>query len=115
MALVVFHDHGCHPLDRFLKQGFRHVFCAVAQGDYWIVIDSMAGRPVVKVVAGTTFDLAAFYRNEGMTVVETEGGPGIRAPFAFSNCVGMVKAVLGIRAPFRVTPYQLFRFLRRRT
>lgn len=113
MALVVFHDHGCHLLDPLLKRGFRHVFCCISQGDYWILIDGMAGKPMVKVVAGTQIDLAAFYRNEGYTVVSVNEGPGVRSPLAVANCVGIVKAVLGLRAPFVWTPYQLYKFLRR--
>lgn len=115
MALVVFHDHGCHVLDPLLRRGFRHVFCVISQGPYWIRIDGMAGKPTVEVVAGTQIDLAAFYRNEGYTVVSVNEGPGTRAPFAIANCVGLVKAVLGLRAPFALTPHQLYRFLRKRT
>ncbi len=112
-ALVVFHDHGCHVLDPLLRQGFRHVFCAVESGDSWISIDSRAGVMVVKVVAPSGYDLATFYRGEGFTVVETtQRAVPTRAPFAMANCVGCVKAVLSI-CSFAVTPWRLYKFLRR--
>ena len=114
MALVIFCEDDGHPLARLLRPGFRHCFCAVCDGAYWIKVDGLDGRPQVKVVERAGFDLAAFYRNEGYTVVEVEPGPGPRAPFAIVNCVGMVKSALGIRAPFAWTPYRLYRFLRGR-
>jgi hypothetical protein len=112
-ALAVFHGHGCHPLDRLLKPGFRHCFAAVLAGDYWVRLDGMAGVPAVDVVAAGDFDLAAFYRQHEYVVVETEQrARPLRTPFVAANCVGVVKAVLGVRAPFAVTPYRLFRHLK---
>lgn len=112
--IAVFHDDGGgHCLAQFLKKGFRHVFCAIPAGDYWIVIDGQAGLPFIKVVAGTEYDLAEFYRGEGYCVVEvTTLRKPPNMPFVLSNCVGVMKVVLSIRAPFVVTPYQLFKYLR---
>lgn len=113
MKLVVFHDHGAHWLDPLLKPGFRHCFAVVQAGDYMISVDGLAGLPALDVVAASTYDLVGFYRDEGFTVVEVDEGIPIRVPCISSNCVGMVKAVLGIRAPFALTPYQLYRRLTR--
>ena len=111
-ALVVFHDHGCHVLSRFLKSGFRHVFAAVLAGDFWISIDSRAGVPVVEVIAPRGFDLAKFYRDQGFAVVETsQCTVPPRAPLLIANCVGCVKALLCIRAR-AITPYGLYKHLR---
>ena len=113
-ALVVFHGHGCHVLSRFLKPGFSHVYVAVRDGDYWISIDMRAGIPVIEAVAPGGFDLAVFYREQGFTVVETRQRTTVpRLPFAIANCVGFSKALLCIRAPFAVTPYGLYKHLRR--
>jgi hypothetical protein len=114
-ALVVFHGHGEGAFARLLKRGFRHVFCAVSDGRYWIAVDGKAGVPEVKVVASAHYDLAAFYREQGFTVVSVaQGRLPPRGPVAVANCVGMVKAALAIRAPFAVTPYGLFKHLTRR-
>lgn len=112
--IAVFHnDGGSHRLARFLKKEFRHVFCAIPAGDYWLTIDGRAGLPHLQVVAGTEYDLAEFYRGEGYSVVEvTTLRTPPNMPFILSNCVGVVKVVLSIRAPFVVTPYQLFKHLR---
>jgi len=112
-ALVVFHDHGEGWLCRLLKPGFRHVYCAINDGCYWIVTDGQAGLPEVKVAAAADYDLAAFYREQGFTVVETrQGARPPLGPFSIANCVGMVKAVLAIRST-AVTPYGLYRHLTR--
>jgi hypothetical protein len=113
-ALVVFHDHGNHVLARFLKPGFKHVFCALDDRTHWIRIDFMDTVPEVEVVAMSDYDLASFYRSVGFTVVETtQDDRGNRAPFTVANCVGLVKALLCLSAPFVWTPYRLYRYLRR--
>lgn len=111
-ALVVFHGHGCHPLARFLKPGFKHCFVVAEAGDYHVRLDGMDGKPVLDVVCGSDYDLATFYRREGYTVVKTSQRrtPPLW-PFVPSNCVGLVKAFLCISAPFAVTPYALYRHL----
>ncbi len=108
-ALVVFHDHGCHPLDRFLKPGFKHCFVVVDAEGYWVRLDGVGVYPVVDVVCGSDFDLATFYREEGYTVVKTrQQQPGLW-PFVTTNCVGLVSAVLCRRSLFVFTPYGLYR------
>ena len=112
-AIVVFWDPEDARWQWALKPGFRHVFCVIAQGPYWITVDSRMALPVVEVVTGADYNLAAHYRQEpGFTVVEwnQEQKPW-RTPFVVANCVGLVKAMLGIRAPFAQSPYQLFRHL----
>ena len=114
-AIVLFHHDSNHPLRRFLKSGFRHCLVVVETGDYWVLIDPRDGMPKIEVVAGATYDLAGFYRRNDYMAVETNivGGKLI-SPLALTNCVGAVKAILGIRKPFVVTPYRLFKFLEKR-
>ena len=112
-AIAVFHNSGGHWLDFLLKTDFKHVFCAIpSEKGYWIMIDGREGLPVFEVVAGTDFDLAEFYRDEGFTVVEVTKRQALNVPLVLSNCVGMVKASLGIRALGVITPYQLYKHLR---
>ncbi len=112
-ALAVFHDHGCHVLDPLLKRGFRHVFCAVQDDNgYWIRFDAKVGVPEIDVVAKPGFDLAGFWREHGFTVVEWERGSVVPwLPFVNANCVGSAKVVLGICAPWVLTPYGLYKYL----
>jgi hypothetical protein len=111
-ALVVFTGVGSHCLDRILKPGFKHCFCAVTdERGYWIVVNGRAGLPAVDVVAMADFDLKSFYEQEGLTVVQAPTGEAPRWPLTLTNCVGMVKSVLGINAFGVVTPWQLYRRL----
>ncbi len=110
-AIVCFHDDGSGFLSRFLKSGFRHCFVAIRNGNYWIVIDGQC-LPLAEVLAPGDFDLAAFYRDKGFTVVETEQRASVpRGPFVVASCVGLVKIVLGVRLT-AITPYGLYRDLR---
>ena len=111
MTLVIFHDNGGHILDPLLKQGFRHCFCVVNDGTYWIEINGKAGGPEIRVVAGSDYNLRRFYEGEGFTVIEAVHGDGAWLPLVLSNCVGVAKTVLGLSAPFVFTPYQLYRRL----
>jgi hypothetical protein len=74
----------------------------------------MSGILAVEVLAGSDFDLAKFYRDEGFAVVELEVGdkPPL-GPFVLANCVGLTKTLLGVRKLLIVTPYTLYRYLRR--
>lgn len=111
-VIVVFHDHGTHWLSRLLKPGFKHVFCAVEADGHWITLDGRAGVPVVEIVAAASYDLAAFYRERGYAVVETEQRGQVRpVPVVPYNCVGLVSAFLALGAPWVVTPWQLYKHL----
>lgn len=111
-AIVVFAAQGSHPMVRFLRRGFKHCFVVVEAGPYYVRVDGMAGAPDLDVVCSSDYDLAGFYRKEGYIVKETqqEDRPGLW-PFVEANCVGLVKAILGLSAPFAITPYCLYRRL----
>jgi hypothetical protein len=112
-ALGVFHDDCTTvPARLFGRPGFRHAFASVAVGGYWITVDGCEGVAAVRVMAGADYDLAAFYRDCGYTVVETEvRADGPWWPWMSATCVGVVKRMLAIRAPWVMTPWQLYRYL----
>lgn len=114
-ALAIFHDYGHGRFRKWLRWGFRHVFVAILHKGYWIVVDGRAGVPVVEVVAGADFDLAGFYRRQrGFTVIGlTAPRQQPFSPVMLGTCVGAVKRVLGIRRFWLLTPYQLYRHLKR--
>lgn len=114
--LLVFHSQGRdlpHWADRWLKDGFHHVFVCMRDDDWWIRVDAKVGVPTVEVLAPREFALAGFYRNQGYSVLETRPrGQLPILPYAYANCVGLAKGFLGIRAPLVLTPYQLYRHVR---
>ena len=113
-ALVVFHGHAAGFLARLCASGFGHCFVAIDDGRYWIIVDGRAGVPEVRVVAGNDYDLADFYREKGLLVVETEtANRAPRQPLMLGTCVGAAKRLLGLGAPRVLTPRQLYRHLTR--
>ncbi len=113
-ALVVFHDGGAQWLARFLKPGFRHVYVALLTEHAWIVVEGLKAVPTVDIAASSGDDLKWFFEDHGFTVVETEVREHRTRPtLAVGTCLGLVKAFLGIRKPWIVTPYQLYRYLKK--
>ena len=111
-AIVAFNNKGVHWADRFLHPDYKHCFCSVLVGDYWIMIDSTNEGPEIEVIAPKDFDLAKFYVDEGCSVISLDfDRKSVVYPIMLSNCVGAVKAVLSIRKPLVFTPYQLWRHL----
>lgn len=112
---MVFRDECNRWYAAALKRGFRHVFCLIDDGRYWVLVDGLMGVPIVTAAAPSDYDAAGWYREQGFAVIEMERGsePPL-GPFIAANCVGMVKVALGIRAPFAFTPYQLYRSMRKR-
>jgi len=103
---------------RLLRRGFRHCFLAMHDGERWTTLDPLASRLVVgHPPVEADFDLPGFYRGVGLRVL----GPFVpRAPearwlppLAPLSCVTVVLRVLGLRRALLLTPWQLYRFLRR--
>lgn len=116
-ALILYHNENPDWLyRRILRFGFRHCAILIDDGEYWIGLDSADGRPLVKVIADSDFDLAAHYRCYlGYTVqeVDMEQGQALSGGLALQNCVTAIKRLLCIRAWWVQTPYRLYRYLER--
>lgn len=101
---------------RLLRPGFRHCFLALNDGAHWITLDPLSTYTDVAVQpVPARFDLAAWYRAAGRTVVparidRTRRRPAPWAPF---TCVEVVKRALGIHDRWLLTPFQLYRHLLR--
>lgn len=115
---IVFGGEADQPWLRPLKRGFRHCFAALADETGWTVLDPLSGRLVVaRLDLPAGFDLPGFYRRAGLQVL----GPFAAAeprrrwlpPLGPFTCVALCRALLGPAAPFAITPYGLFRFLKK--
>jgi hypothetical protein len=116
-ALAVFVDHAeCRWL-RTLKPGYRHCFVAVRDGGSWLVCDPVKDRmELVLLTLPARFDLAQFYAGRGHRVLVGRTRPDLpRRPLLPTplTCVAVVKRIVGVRAPWVLTPWQLFRHLSR--
>jgi hypothetical protein len=116
LALVVFVDHASSLWLRALRPGFRHCFVALLDGSLWLTCDPLKDRIQVSILpVSARFDLAAFYARQGHTVLLGTINPNLpRQPFTLAplTCVTVAKRLLGVRAPWIATPWQLCRLLR---
>lgn len=115
-ALVVFENNTRLSGLRWLRTGFRHCFVALQRDEVWVVCNPFSHYTDLDVVIGWTgARLGAWYRQHGFLVVETVARvPAERcAPIRPFTCVEVVKRVLGVRAPWVLTPWQLYRHLTR--
>ena len=116
-ALVVFSGRSGVRWLRWLKPGFRHCFVAVDDGIEWLTVDPLLHRLEIRASRlASDFDLAAEYRRMGLDVIEVmPASVALRcAPFGLFTCVETAKRLLGIRARWVLTPWQLYRLLSRR-
>lgn len=105
---MVFKSESDHPFASFLKEGFRHVFVVVEYEGFWSVIDP---GPNVTEVYATGADPIEYYKERFIVVEVDPSKMGKERPlFVISSCVGMAKAVLGIRC-WAITPWQLYGYL----
>ena len=115
LALVVFVDHAeCRWL-RVLRAGFRHCFVVIRDGSVWLACDPLKDRIELSVLPiPQCFDLPGFYAGRGLRVLGGATKPDLpRRGFAIAplTCVTVAKRLLGVRAPFVMTPWQLYRQL----
>jgi hypothetical protein len=116
---VVFTDGRPHWWNRFLKPGFSHTYVLIWDGACWLLVDpSLSHCRVTILDQFEPIPPTEWLRVPGATVLEArpevvEGR--LRHPWILGllTCVEGVKAVLGIRRPCILTPWQLAKYLRR--
>ena len=96
---------------RWLKPGFIHCLVLVESKGQWIKIEGQNGMVCIA-LAGSFNNVAKHYSNQGATVVVTNVDVNLMFPLVERTCVGLTKAVLGIRS-WALTPWQLYQHLTR--
>ena len=116
LALVVFVNRADSLWLRGLRPGFRHCFVALRDEGTWLACDALKDRLELSVLPiSPEFNLASFYAKRGHTVLLGTTRPNLpRRPLAVAplTCVTIAKRLLGVRAPWVVTPWQLCRHLK---
>ena len=115
LVLVVFVDATACPWLRPLRRGFRHCFAVLRAGPLWLACEPLKDRIELDVLdLPDGFDLGAFYSRQGHRVLLGQR-PGLESRPRFApaplTCVTVVKRVVGIRAPWVWSPWQLYRHL----
>jgi hypothetical protein len=106
---------------RWLRPGFRHCFCllpADAAGRAWLLVDARCNRLDVRLLNNADrASVVRHFRRAGYRVVEAPRLPDpapwpalVPGPY---SCVEAVKRAIGLAAPLTLTPYALYRRLRK--
>lgn len=113
-AWVVFGDGNRSMIFRLLRRGFRHCFVLLQQVGVWVSVEPLLGGIEVLVHDHpASFDFPGHLARSGFTVVPV-GAVSIPPRFSFPficTCTEVVRRVIGVRHPFLLTPFQLYRFL----
>lgn len=117
LALVAFTGRATLAWLRMLKPGFRHCFVLLRTKGQWLYLDPMVHYTFASVVgAYPLLDLMRVFRRQGCRLCLVRPRMPPPRPLAWRpyTCVEEVKRVLGLRAPWVLTPWQLYRRLDRR-
>lgn len=104
---VLFTLGGHNKLNWFLHPLITHCDLLIPCNGRWILYGKGVGYTEVSDISNIR-DII----NQGF-IVKARPGKATRGLFMLNTCVGLVKNYLGIRNPFILTPYQLYRHLRK--
>jgi hypothetical protein len=114
-ALVVFVDRTECAWLRWLKHGFRHCFVVIRDEPCWLICDALKDRIELNSLhLPRSFNLAGFYADQGHRVLvgkTAHDQPRDWLTLAPLTCVSVAKRLLGIRATWVLTPWDLFAHL----
>lgn len=113
-ALVGFGDATRPRWLKLLTCGFRHCLVAIEHGGRWVVCDPRSHWTAIAVLPPMREpDIARHLADAGYLVVpaRARAPEPIAQPWRPYTCVEAVKRALGLRAPWVLTPRQLFRRL----
>ena len=112
---VVFSGETDLPWLKFLKDGFRHCFVLINDGQRWVSVDPLSPYTEIMVYhhVSPSFDLPSWLENRGYKVVKAsiEREHKKQAPVMIFTCVEAIKRLLGLHNRFVFTPWQLYRAL----
>lgn len=116
-AIVLFGDCKRPWMVRLLRKGFRHVSVTIAVGkDRWLIMHPGSNVTLAQVIEGGWQDAVIAASSAigaptaaHMTAIR-DPGEGL-LPIRPYTCVEEVKRLLGLRLPWVLTPWQLYRHL----
>lgn len=112
---VVFSGETDLPWLKFLKQGFRHCFVLINDGQRWVSVDPLSPYTEILVYhhVSPSFDLPLWLEGRGYKVVRSfvDRNNNKQAPIMVFTCVEAIKRILGLHKRFIFTPWQLYKAL----
>lgn len=103
---------------KILKKGFQHCYLLFYDGENWGHLDYKSHMIDFKIYRDIppSFDLPRWIISKGMHVVKLKNIHYKQRPMplAVFTCVEAIKRHLGIRSHFVRTPYQLYKYIRKK-
>lgn len=104
---------------KFLKPGFRHCYAVINDGHKWMSVDPLSGYTDVQIYhhIEPNFDLPSWLQKQGHRVVKSvvKQDKSKSAPCMIFTCVEAVKRIIGVHKRSVITPWQLYRFLKKQS
>lgn len=91
---------------RLLHKEISHCFILIKEGSHWIKYDTNIDTVDICTIKTLDDIITESYKVISVNKSQINGGF-----FAINTCVGAVKRFIGLRSPFILTPYQLFKRL----
>lgn len=114
MWYVIFCDSN-RPESKWMRPGFRH--CYAMRNDYgavWTRFNPCRSHIDISQELVSDYPTIQDYVTDAETYLAYNGKPcDVAHSLSVVSCVGAVKYLLGIQAPFVLTPYQLYKHLQR--
>lgn len=121
-ALIAFSGETDVKILKFLKPGFRHCLVAIESGDSetgqggnWAFYNPLVDATELTTLVGPVDRVRGQLETAGFRVIETRTFEPVWAGVSWRpfTCVEAVKRALGIHAPAIITPWQLFKHVKK--
>lgn len=113
-AVVVFCESDL-PYLKVFKRGFEHCFILIRKGQGCLMIEYLLDFTNIAYFSVSLEELVGRLKKEDVTYVPVKVPEGLyEIGRPLGRCVQVVKGILGIDKLFVITPYQLYKHLKRR-
>jgi|TARA_R100001224_G_C4022408_1_gene149784 hypothetical protein len=103
---IFFTDDDGHWWSRFLNKEIRHCFIVKPENGAYMVVSRQHDK--VELAIWKNLIIGKSYR-----LLKFEQRPPVKSLFMLNTCTGLAKQLLGIDNPFILTPYQLYKYVRK--
>ena len=100
----------------FLKKEYKHCFLLLEDNSFWLSFDPLSSHTEIEIISkDKNIFLPDWMISQGFKIVKANFNETFNhsAPMAIINCVESIKRILGIHNFMIMTPYQLFKYLKK--
>lgn len=104
----------CHWIWRFVDRSMGHVYAVKELNDYqWLVVQPRVNIVQMKILLKCQYPVIGAITAKEDKVLKVRAFPGVepRGTLNWFTCVEMIKALIGVKSFWTITPKQLYRGL----